>query len=265
MIGFAEMPAVLQALIATCFTWFVTALGALPALFFKRINKNLLNAMLGFSAGVMVAASFFSLLAPAISLSEEMEGIPWLAVSGGFLVGGLFLKLADMLLKRLKSTSRLTPSGRRTMLLVLSVTVHNIPEGLAIGVAFGAFAVGVPGATLIGAIMLAIGIGIQNFPEGTAVAVPLLHEGMPKGRAFFWGQLSGAVEPIAGVAGALLITLIRPILPFVLAFAAGAMIYVVIDALIPGGSNGDGLVDGKMTLGAMIGFAIMMCLDVALG
>lgn len=265
MNDFAELPAVAQALIATCFTWLITALGALPALFLKCVKKNVLNGMLGFSAGVMVAASFFSLLAPAIALSEEMESMPWLAASGGFLLGGLFLKLSDTLLRRIKSTRHLTPSARRTVLLVLSMTVHNIPEGLAIGVAFGAFATGVPGATLVGAVMLTIGIGIQNFPEGTAVAVPLCNEGMPKWRAFFWGQMSGVVEPLAGVLGALLIGVIRPALPVVLAFAAGAMIYVVVDALIPGGSDGEGLVDGRLTLGAMIGFAIMMCLDVALG
>ena len=259
------MPAVMQALIATCFTWLITALGALPALFFKRINKNILNIMLGFSAGVMVAASFFSLLSPAIELSTEMDSLPWLAASGGFLLGGLFLKLTDVLIRRVRSQKGFGLSSRRTMLLVLSVTIHNIPEGLAIGVAFGAVAAGIPGATLVGAMMLSLGIGIQNFPEGTAVAVPLLHDGMPKGRAFFWGQLSGAVEPLAGVLGALMIGLIRPILPYALAFAAGAMIYVVIDALIPGGSNEAGLVDGKLTMGAMLGFAVMMSLDVALG
>jgi ZIP family zinc transporter len=265
MDSFTAMPAVMQALIATCFTWLITALGALPALFFKRINKNLLNIMLGFSAGVMVAASFFSLLSPAIELSTEMDSLPWLAASGGFLLGGLFLKLTDVLIKRVRSHKGFGLSSRRTMLLVLSVTIHNIPEGLAIGVAFGAVAAGIPGATLVGAMMLSLGIGIQNFPEGTAVAVPLLHDGMPKGRAFFWGQLSGAVEPLAGVLGALMIGLIRPILPYALAFAAGAMIYVVIDALIPGGSNEAGLVDGKLTMGAMLGFAVMMSLDVALG
>ena len=265
MDGFSNMPVILQALIATCFTWFITALGALPVLFFKGINKNILNGMLGFAAGVMVAASFFSLLSPAIALSEEMEGLPWIVTTSGFLLGGLFLKLTDVLLKKLKFSGHLDQSKRRTTLLILSITVHNIPEGLAVGVAFGAFAAGISGSTLVGAIMLAVGIGIQNFPEGTAVAVPLMHDGMPKGKAFFWGQLSGAVEPVSGVLGALLVGLIRPILPYALSFAAGAMIYVVIDALIPGGSDGEGLVDGKLTLGAMIGFAVMMGLDVALG
>ncbi len=260
-----NLPAVIQALIATCFTWFVTALGALPALFFNEINKKVLNGMLGFAAGVMIAASYFSLLSPAIALSEEMESVPWLAATGGFILGGLFLKLMDILLKKLSFKCNNDIGKRRTTLLVLSITLHNIPEGLAVGVAFGALAAGISGATMVGAIMLAIGIGIQNFPEGTAVAVPLMHEGMPKGRAFFWGQLSGAVEPVAGVIGAMLVMLVRPILPYALAFAAGAMIYVVVDALIPGGSNGDGIVDGKLTLGAMIGFAVMMGLDVALG
>jgi len=265
MDGFANIPAVLQALIATCFTWFVTALGALPALFFNQINKKILNGMLGFAAGVMIAASYFSLLAPAITLSEEMESLPWLAATSGFLLGGAFLKGMDTMIKKLSRSIGENAVKRRTTLLVLSITLHNIPEGLAIGVAFGALAVGIPGATLIGAVMLAVGIGIQNFPEGTAVAVPLMHEGMPKGRAFFWGQLSGAVEPIAGVIGALLVLLVRPILPYALAFAAGAMIYVVVDALIPGGTGKDGIVDSKLTLGAMIGFAVMMGLDVALG
>jgi ZIP family zinc transporter len=265
MEGFMNLPAVIQALIATCFTWFVTALGALPALFFNEINKKVLNGMLGFAAGVMIAASYFSLLSPAIELSEQMESVPWLAATGGFILGGLFLKLMDILLKKLSFSCGSNAGKRRTTLLVLSITLHNIPEGLAVGVAFGALAAGISGATIIGAIMLAVGIGIQNFPEGTAVAVPLMHEGMPKGRAFFWGQLSGAVEPVAGVVGAMLVMLVRPILPYALAFAAGAMIYVVVDALIPGGSNGDGIVDGKLTLGAMIGFAVMMGLDVALG
>ncbi|MDD5018378.1 MAG: ZIP family metal transporter [Eubacteriales bacterium] len=265
MDGFLNLPVILQALVATCFTWLITALGALPALFFNKIDKNVLNCMLGFAAGVMVAASFFSLLSPAIALSEEMESLPWIAATSGFLTGGLFLKLTDVLLMKLKVSRHLNQSKRRTTLLILSITVHNIPEGLAIGVAFGAVAAGITGATIVGAIMLAIGIGIQNFPEGTAVAVPLMHEGVPKGKAFFFGQLSGAVEPVAGVLGVLLVGLIRPVLPYALAFAAGAMIYVVIDALIPGGSDGHGHVDGKLTLGAMIGFAVMMGLDVALG
>ena len=265
MDGFMVLPVTVQALIATCFTWFVTALGALPALFFNKINKTVLNGMLGFAAGVMVAASFFSLLAPAVELSAEMESMPWLAVTSGFLLGGLFLKLMDIFLKRLKFSRRFSPSRRRVTLLVLSITLHNIPEGLAVGVAFGAYGAGISGATLLGAVMLALGIGIQNFPEGTAVAVPLMHEGVSRGKAFFIGQLSGAVEPVAGILGALLVGLIRPILPYAMAFAAGAMLYVVIDALIPGGSDEKGRVDGKLTMGAMIGFAVMMCLDVALG
>ncbi len=262
---FLNLPVVTQAFIATCFTWFITALGALPVLFFNKIRKNLLIGMLGFAAGVMIAASFFSLLSPAITLSEEMESLPWIAATGGFLLGGVFLKFTDILIKKLKFSKNFNVQKRRTTLLVLSITMHNIPEGLAVGVAFGAVAAGISGATIIGAIMLAVGIGIQNFPEGMSVALPLMHDGMSKGKAFFWGQLSGIVEPIAGVFGALLVVLIRPILPYALAFAAGAMIYVVIDALIPGGSDGQGIVDGKLTLGAMIGFAVMMCLDVALG
>ena len=252
-------------MIAACFAWMCTALGALPALFFKSFNKKVLNVMLGFSAGVMVAASFFSLLSPAITLSVQQNGMTWLVVSFGFLLGGFTLKMTDSMLRHIKSAQRLNPDSRRTVLLVLSVAVHNIPEGLAIGVAFGAFASGMPGATLIGAVMLAMGIGIQNLPEGTAVAVPLMNAGMPRKRAFFFGQLPGAVEPLAAAAGALLTQWIRPVLPIVLAFAAGAMIFVVIDALIPGGSDKEGNTDGKLTLGAMIGFAIMMCLDVALG
>ena len=264
MNGFSQLPAVIQALIATGFTWLVTALGALPALFFNTVNKKLINGMLGFAAGVMIAASYFSLLAPAIVLSEQMESLPWLAATVGFLLGGAFLKGMDMLIGRVSTGCRKDAVQRRTSLLVLSITLHNIPEGLAVGVAFGALAAGIPGATLVGAVMLAVGIGIQNFPEGTAVAVPLVQAGMSRGRAFFWGQLSGFVEPVAGVIGALLVMLVRPILPYALAFAAGAMIYVVVDALVPGGSH-RGAADGRLTLGAMIGFAVMMGLDVALG
>jgi len=255
----------IQALFATLFTWFVTAAGALPALFFKKIDKKVFNIMLGFAAGVMIAASFYSLLLPAASMAEEEGKAAWLIVTSGFLLGGAFLKAIDILLDKFKHSKNLSPSLKRSGLLVLSVTIHNIPEGLAIGVAFGAVAAGIPGATLTGAFLLALGIGIQNFPEGAAVAMPFLREGFSRKKAFFYGQLSGFVEPIAGVLGALLVRFVRPMLPYSLAFAAGAMIYVVVDALVPASVKKEGVPDARTTIGAMLGFAVMMCLDVALG
>lgn len=254
----------LQALIATLFTWFITALGALPALFFKKINKRVFNMMLGFAAGVMIAASFYSLLLPAATMAESNGSRAWVIVTLGFLLGGGFLKAIDIFIDKFKHSKNISPSLKRSGLLVLSVTIHNIPEGLAIGVAFGAVSLGIPEATISGAILLALGIGIQNFPEGAAVAMPLLREGFSRKKAFFFGQLSGIVEPIAGVLGALLVRCVRPILPYSLAFAAGAMIYVVVDALVPA-SVEKGEPDARTTIGAMLGFAVMMCLDVALG
>jgi ZIP family zinc transporter len=267
--GFASLSPIVQALLATCFTWFMTALGAGLVFFFRTINRQVLDGMLGFAAGVMIAASFWSLLAPAIAMAEELGVTAWVPATVGFLVGGGFLWVVDKLLPHLhigaptESAEGLKTSWERSVLLVLAITLHNIPEGLAVGVAFGAVAAGMPAATLGGAIALAIGIGIQNFPEGAAVSVPLRREGLTRLKSFWFGQLSGMVEPIAGVLGAALVLLIRPILPYALAFAAGAMIYVVVEELIPE-SQMESITD-IATIGAMLGFATMMTLDVALG
>jgi ZIP family zinc transporter len=266
---FSNFHPVVQALIATLFTWGVTALGAAMVFFFKTINRKVLDSMLGFAAGVMIAASFWSLLAPAIEMSESMGVIPWVPATVGFLLGGVFLRGIDFVLPHLhlgepiENAEGIPTSWRRSILLVLAITLHNIPEGLAVGVAFGAVAYNLPSATLAGAIALAIGIGIQNFPEGAAVSVPLRREGMSRRKAFWYGQLSGLVEPVAGVIGAAAVMMMRPILPYALSFAAGAMIFVVVEELIPesqANKNTD-----IATLGAMLGFAVMMTLDVALG
>ena len=274
MVGWiGQFGPVMQALIATLFTWGVTALGAGLVFFFKSINKKVLNGMLGFAAGVMVAASFWSLLAPGIELAEELGQVAYVTAAIGFLAGGAFLYLVDKLLPHLHlglatdKAEGLKTTWQRSVLLVLAITLHNIPEGLAVGVAFGAVAAGVgTSATLAGAIALAIGIGLQNFPEGAAVSIPLRREGFSRRKAFLYGQSSGLVEPVAGVLGAYAVMNIQPILPYALAFAAGAMIYVVVEELIPeaqreeGGSKTD-----IATIGAMLGFAVMMVLDVALG
>jgi zinc transporter, ZIP family len=265
----SQFSPVVQALIGTLFTWFVTALGASLVFFFKKINQKVLDTMMGFAAGVMIAASFWSLLAPAISMTEEGGGTPWIPALVGFLLGGLFLFAVDKLLPHLhpgfqiEEAEGIKTSWQRSILLVLAITIHNIPEGLAVGVAFGAAAAGYPSATVAGAVALAIGIGIQNFPEGTAVSVPLRREGMKRRKAFWFGQLSGMVEPISGVLGALAVIFIRPLLPYALAFAAGAMIYVVVEELVPE-SHAEKHTHFA-TWGAMIGFAVMMTLDVALG
>ncbi len=260
---------IMQAFLATSFTWGVTALGASMIFFFKTVNRKILDALLGFAAGVMVAASFWSLLAPAVEMAE-LDGVPaWIPVVTGFVGGGLFLMALDRLLphlhlfKPLEAAEGPKTSWRRSILLVLAITLHNIPEGLAVGVAFGAAALQAPGASLAGAIALAIGIGLQNFPEGLAVSGPLRREGMPAGKSFFYGQASGMVEPIAGILGAAAVILIRPLLPYALAFAAGAMIFVVIEELIPESQTGQ---HGDLaTLSAILGFALMMALDVGLG
>lgn len=266
---FTGLSPVLQALMATLFTWFVTALGAGLVFFFKTINRKVLDGMLGFAAGVMIAASYWSLLAPAIEMAEESNLPAWIPATTGFLMGGVFLWLADKILPHLHlgfpmaEVEGLKTSWQRSVLLVLAITLHNIPEGLAVGVAFGALASDIPSATLPGAIALAMGIGIQNFPEGAAVSVPLRREGFSRLKSFWYGQLSGVVEPVAGVIGAAAVILIKPVLPYALAFAAGAMIYVVVEELIPESQlkkNTD-----VATMGAMAGFAVMMTLDVALG
>jgi len=267
--AFQQLHPVLQALLATCFTWFLTALGAAGVFMAKDINKKLLDGMLGFAAGVMVAASFWSLLAPAIEMSEGKDIPVWVPAAAGFLLGGLFLRGIDKILPHLhlgfpmEEAEGLKTSWQRSTLLILAITLHNIPEGLAVGVAFGAVAAGLPSATLAGAITLAIGIGIQNFPEGLAVSMPLRREGMSRLKSFWYGQLSAFVEPIAGIIGAAAVILAEPILPYALSFAAGAMIFVVVEELIPESQRG-GNTD-LATGGAMIGFAAMMVLDVAFG
>jgi ZIP family zinc transporter len=266
---FLNLHPISQALMATLFTWLMTALGAGVVFFFIQIKRRVLDAMLGFAAGVMIAASYWSLLAPAIQMAEESPLPSWLPATSGFLMGGAFLWLIDKLLPHLHvgfpthEAEGLSTSWRRSVLLVLAITIHNIPEGLAVGVAFGALAVDLPSATLGGAVALALGIGIQNFPEGTAVSVPLRREGMTRRKSFWLGQLSGVVEPVAGVLGAAAVIYMRPMLPYALAFAAGAMIYVVIEELIPE-SHIEKHSDAA-TIGAMLGFAVMMTLDVALG
>jgi len=266
---FKTLAPVTQALVATLFTWFVTMLGAALVFFFKTINRKVLDGMLGFAAGVMIAASFWSLLAPAIEMAAESGGPAWVPATAGFLLGGAFLWSVDKVLPHLhlgfpiEEAEGIHTHWRRSVLLVLAITLHNIPEGLAVGVAFGALGADLPSATLASAIALALGIGIQNFPEGAAVSVPLRREGMSRTKSFWYGQLSGAVEPVAGVIGAAAVILMRPILPYALAFAAGAMIYVVVEELIPESQlekNTD-----IATVGAMFGFAVMMTLDVALG
>lgn len=267
--GSIAMHPVWAALLATLFTWGVTALGAGLVFFFKEFNKKILDAMLGFAAGVMTAASFWSLLSPSIELSENLGYLPWIPPLVGFLLGGAFLKGIDKILPHLhigletEQAEGIHTSWKKSILLVLAITLHNIPEGLAVGVAFGAVGAGIPSATFAGAVALALGIGIQNFPEGAAVSVPLRREGFSRWKSFLYGQASGVVEPVAGVLGALLVTVMRPVLPFALSFAAGAMIYVVVEEVIPeaqGSGNSD-----FATIGAMLGFAIMMTLDVALG
>ncbi len=260
---------VAQALLATLFTWGVTALGAAMVFTTKNISRKTLDFMLGFAAGVMIAASYWSLLAPAIEMSEKSGKIPWLPPAIGFLIGALFLIGIDKIIPHLhlylpiEKAEGIKTSWRRTLLLVLAITIHNIPEGLAVGVAFGAVAANLPDATLAGAAALAIGIGLQNFPEGMAVSVPLRREGMSRTKSFFYGQLSAVVEPISGVIGAALVIYMTSILPYALAFAAGAMIFVVVEEVIPE-SQASGNTD-IATFGVIIGFIIMMILDVALG
>ena len=269
MAQFQTLNPILQALLATLFTWGLTALGAATVFVTKTVSRRLMDGLLGFAAGVMIAASYWSLLAPAIEMSEGQGVAGWIPAAVGFLLGGAFLWLADKTLPHLHigmpddQAEGLKTTWKRSILLVSAITLHNFPEGLAVGVAFGAVAAGIPSATLAGAIALAIGIGLQNFPEGIAVAFPLRREGLSRGKSFFYGQLSGVVEPIAGVLGAAAVLLIRPLLPYALSFAAGAMIYVVIEELIPESQSGPH--SNVATLGAMGGFVVMMIMDVALG
>jgi ZIP family zinc transporter len=260
---------VAQALLATLFTWFMTGLGAAAVFTSHDVSRKTLDGMLGFAAGVMIAASFWSLLAPAIEMSRGGNIPTWIPPAAGFLAGAVFLRIVDRFLPHLhlgfpvEQAEGIRTSWRRTTLLVLAITLHNIPEGLAVGVAFGAVAAGLPTATLSGAVALAIGIGIQNFPEGLAVSMPLRREKLSRARSFFYGQLSGAVEPISGIIGAGAVLMARPMLPYALSFAAGAMIFVVVEELIPESQSGEHT--DFATLGVIVGFIVMMILDISLG
>lgn len=266
---FISLSPVMQAALAGTFTWGVTALGASAVFFFKEINKKVLNGMLGFAAGVMIAASFWSLLSPAIEMSANGPLPIWVPSAIGFLLGALLLMTLDAIIPHLhlgfpiEESEGVKTSWHRSILLVSAITLHNIPEGLAIGVAFGAAYLNLESATLAGAIALTIGIGIQNFPEGTAISVPLRREGFSRKKSFMYGQFSGIVEPVAAAAGAALVAIATPILPYALSFAAGAMMFVVIEELIPESQRG-GHTD-LATIGAISGFTVMMVLDVALG
>ena len=261
-----------MALAATLGTWLVTALGAATVAFFKSPNPTVLNLMLGFAAGVMIAASFWSLLEPAIARAETASALPsWLVATGGFLLGALFLWGSDKAVtcarKRTEPEKKGTPHQmNRIIMLVLSITLHNIPEGLAVGVAFGALQNGShSSAALMGAVSVAVGIGLQNFPEGAAVSVPLRREGYSRRKSFLLGQASGMVEPVAGVAGAMLVVRTEAILPYALSFAAGAMILVAVHELIPECQRNQETNPYSATMGIVIGFAVMMLLDVMLG
>lgn len=265
-----DLSPILLALLATIFTYSVTLLGASLVFFFKNVKKNIMDAMLAIAAGVMIAAAFFSLLNPATEMAINLKMIPWLITFIGFISGGLLLFIGDKLfnhfdkkINKNKKEEKERNSFKRCLMLIFSITLHNIPEGLAVGVAFGSTAYSLEGATLTSAMLIALGIGIQNFPEGTAVSVPLRREGMSRKKAFFYGQLSGLVEPISGVLGALLVLKIRILLPFLLSFAAGAMIYVVVEELIPESQTNKK--KDLMSLFTIIGFTIMMILDIALG
>jgi len=269
MTTFQDLHPVIQTLIATSFTWGMTALGAAAVFLARDISRKVLDGMLGFAGGVMIAASYWSLLAPAIEMSEGKDIPSWFPPAAGFLAGGIFLWTIDKILPHLhigfrtEEAEGIKTSWQRSVLLVLAITLHNIPEGLAVGVAFGAVASGLPSADLAGAVALAIGIGIQNFPEGLAVSVPLRREGMSRLKSFWYGQLSAIVEPVAGVVGAAAVMLAQPLLPYALGFAAGAMIFVVVEEVIPESQRG-GYTD-LATMGAMAGFVVMMILDVGLG
>ncbi len=253
----------IQALIASLFTWGITSLGAAVVFLFKKVNKNTMDAMLGLSAGVMLAATFWSLLSPALEMAENLKLISWLIVSLGVLSGGLLLFCGDKIFDRITKKKTNSHSIKRSLMLIFSITLHNIPEGMAIGVAFGSVFYNLEGATLAAAVMLAIGIGIQNFPEGSAVSLPLRREGMSPQKAFFFGMLSGIVEPISAVIGAVLVIKVQVLLPILLSFAGGAMIYVVVQELIPESQTNKK--KDLMALFTIFGFLLMMIFDVSLG
>lgn len=266
---FLSLHPVSQALLAGLFTWGITAIGAAGVFLARDINRKLLDAMLGFSGGVMLAASYWSLLAPAIEIAEHGPRPAWSVVAIGFLLGGAALWVLDKTLPHLhigfseEEAEGPPTTWRRAVLLVTAITLHNIPEGLAVGVAFGGVVAGLPSQSIAAAVVLSIGIGLQNFPEGIAVAMPLRSEGMGRLKSFWYGQLSAAVEPVAAVIGAAAVVFAAPILPYALSFAAGAMVYVVVEELIPE-SHREGNVD-LATVSLMAGFTVMMILDVALG
>ena len=302
-------PVIFLALLATTATWSVTALGAATVIFFKSPNARLMNLMLGFASGVMIAASFWSLLQPAIERAEARQGLPaWLVATAGFLSGAVFMWMSDQAVTYARMrTGNMHPdhhtfntsphSGKhnrktfaesdiqacsasshairlqdatnerfsRILMLILSITLHNIPEGLAVGVAFGALQDGYSPESLMGAVTIAVGIGLQNFPQGAAVSIPLRREGFSRTKSFFYGQASGIVEPIAGLCGALLVVYVEAILPFALSFAAGAMILVAVHELIPECQQNQKNQPYSATMGIVLGFAVMMLLDVMLG
>lgn len=265
--SFRQLHPILQALLAGLFTWAITALGAALVLFTRQVGQRTLDLMEGFASGVMIAASYWSLLAPAIEMSAASGSPGWLPPSVGFLAGGVFLWALDKLLPHLHrglptaSAEGIRTGWDRNFLLILAITLHNIPEGLAVGVAFGAAAQGLPAASLSGAVALAVGIGIQNFPEGLAISLPLRREGASLWKSFGCGQASALVEPVAAALGAAVVLVAQPVLPYALSFAAGAMIFVVVEELIPESHRSQN--HDLATLGALAGFVVMMALDVA--
>lgn len=255
---------IIQALMAGLFTFSITAFGASFVFLFKKINKSIMDAMLGFSAGVMIAASFWSLLSPSIEMANSLNMIAWLVALIGFLFGGILLFIGDKIFDKISEKKKIINTKfKRCLMLMFSITLHNIPEGLAVGVAFGSIAYGLDGASTSTACLLALGIGLQNFPEGTAVSVPLRREGFSRTKSFIYGSLSALVEPISSIIGAILVIKVRYLLPYLLAFAAGAMIYVVVEELIPESQTNKK--KDLMALFTLIGFSIMMILDVGLG
>ncbi|MEI6079040.1 MAG: ZIP family metal transporter [bacterium] len=268
---FVGLNPIVQALIAGLFTWFMTGLGASAVFGTKKVNRKLLDSMLGFSAGVMLAACFWSLLMPGLEMAKQMGLNPWLTAVIGFMTGGIFMRVFDRLLPHIhpglyngKPEGGVSTSWRRSILLVMAITIHNIPEGLALGIAFGAIAVGAKSATLGAALALTLGIGIQDVPEGIAVAIPLRREGIKRWKSFMLGQYSGLVEPIAAVIGATFVIYINAVLPYALFFSAGAMLFVVVEELIPESQREEKHID-IVTMATLVGFCVMMVLDVTLG
>ncbi len=259
---------VLPALIATIFTWLMTALGSSTVFFFKKVNPKILNTMLGFAAGVMIAASFWSLLQPAIERAEQSSLPHWVIPTIGFVSGAIFLWISDKIVTkariRLRADTGNPSRATRIIMLVFSITLHNIPEGLAVGVAFGALGKSFSAAEFMSAVSVAVGIGLQNFPEGAAVSIPLRREGYSRTKSFIYGQASGMVEPIAGVLGAIAVVYIEALLPFALSFAAGAMVLVAVHELIPECQSNKSVHPYVSTMGIIIGFSLMMLLDIML-